>query len=61
MPLIALAVFALLIIFERLSQGKLHPLGFLALVILVIGYTAKRPFVTFIGACGLAVLLVDSF
>ncbi|GGV70494.1 hypothetical protein GCM10010277_81500 [Streptomyces longisporoflavus] len=61
MPLIALALFALLIVFERLNQGKLHPLGLFALVVLVIGYKAKRPFVTFMAACGLAILLVDSF
>ncbi|MEV2255426.1 hypothetical protein AB0I94_33485 [Streptomyces sp. NPDC050147] len=61
MPLIALAVFALVISFERLIQGKLNPMGLLALAILAIGFKTKRPFVAFIGAFSLALLLVDSF
>lgn len=61
MPLIAAAVFALFIGFEQLIEAKNGPLGLLALVILVIGFKAKSLFVTSIGACALAVLLVDSF
>ncbi|MGW7079735.1 hypothetical protein [Streptomyces sp. NPDC054866] len=61
MPLIALAAFALVISFERLIQGKLNPMGLLALIILVIGFKTKRPFVTCLGACSLALLFVDSF
>ena len=60
MPLVYLAVAALVIGFEQLIQWKYGPLGIIAFVALSVGLKAKNTTISGIGAVLLVMLLAQS-
>ncbi|WP_327355172.1 hypothetical protein [Streptomyces sp. NBC_01304] len=60
MPIIAIAIAALAILFEQLIQWKYGPLGIIAFVILTIGLKAKNTWFSSIGAVLIVALLAQS-
>ncbi|GGV53647.1 hypothetical protein [Streptomyces longisporoflavus] len=60
MPLIAIAIAALVIGFEQLVQWKYGPMGIVAFVLLTVGIKARSTTVSGIGAVILVLLLAQS-
>ena len=60
MPLVYLAVAALVIGFEQLIQWKYGPLGIIAFVALSVGLKARNTMISGIGAVILVMLLAQS-
>ncbi|MEU6681215.1 hypothetical protein [Streptomyces sp. NPDC046853] len=60
MPLIALAIAAVVIGFEQLIQWKYGPMGIVAFILLTVGIKARSTMISGFGAAILVLLLAQS-